>query len=136
MNDDDDGLDVEVENQVFKNGTKVKVVGNRAGHNIPIGTILTIRGNTGNGLFQVIENHLNYYSDDLKALAIKLEELEIDMKEAELQYEDCVKKVNYMKKSGAKKYDADEYRKFSVKEILESDLSIKDKTDRIEFLYK
>jgi hypothetical protein len=120
---------------IFNEGERVKVVGNSSGHQMPIGTILTIKGY--NGMFaQVYENHMSYYEVDLEAMPYRLEDAQKAYNKAEKRYLKEKTRLDYMQETGVEELSEKAFREHMVQKILQDgNMSLEDKTKNIEAVY-
>ncbi len=119
---------------IFREGERVKVIGVQAGHGIPIGTILTVRGYSGTWV-QVYENGMSYYETDLAACPYRLEDAERMFNKTEAEYIHAKARLDYMKETGVKELAEAHFRRHMLTQIVSSGDSMEEKAKKIDAIY-
>lgn len=113
-------------------GKVVKVIANRAGHNYPIGSRITITGvhnisNLVTCTVRTAESSYSFYLDDFEISGQTIEELEKDIvdyeksiKEFQLDIENIKSKISFMKKNEIKEFDENQFKAYYTLELLDN----------------
>jgi hypothetical protein len=119
----------------FTAGQRVKVVGATSGHQIPMGTNLTVTGY--NSIYvRVRENAMNYHEHDLKLLPLTKEEISTlrEKKKAEAQLLD--EQFDFLEENFADELDEVQFRSYLIRKLIQDDdLALDVKVRRIEALF-
>lgn len=120
----------------FRSGQRVEVIGNVAGHNIPIGTVLTVR--TYSGMYvRVAENTMNFNEADLRTVPATRKDLQEEFQVKEQQYLAARARLQYMENSRSKTLDEKEFRAYMIQQVLSNEtLRIEDKQKQIESIFQ
>lgn len=115
----------------FAVGTRVEIVGTLSGHNMPLGSQLTVRAYNGQ-FVQMNETHLNFYEADLKELAVTKEVVQRRMEIARDEADILAMKLAYLDETGLDRIDEKEFKSYQVLKLVgDGDLSLAEKAVQI-----
>lgn len=119
---------------VFRVGERVKVVGNTSQHNIPLNTVLTVRGYNGQ-FVMVAENGMSYWEVDLQSVPLRIEDVRNDFRRAEAAFLKARSRLRFMEETKAEELNEAEFREYMIEELLRADMSMADRVREIEALF-
>ncbi|CAG7580467.1 MAG: hypothetical protein SLAVMIC_00430 [uncultured marine phage] len=120
-----------------KQGTKCVVIANNSRHNRPMGSIITINtfynnGGQNDGFTSKEHGHTYFSMNDLRLWKQNMKDLEEELFDLTSKVKDTESKIIYLKETGEKDIDVDDYKTYKLNNIITDDeLSSEEKTQLI-----
>lgn len=121
---------------MFEVGDEVKVVGTLSGHQIPVGTRLTVVGYQGM-FVRVQENAMNYYEQDLELQSYNKERLQQRLAKKENEFLKLKSQMEYLEETGLDSIDKQAFQDYVILKLLaDPHMALQEKSRRIKALFE
>jgi len=120
----------------FEAGDEAKVIGIMSGHQIPVGTKITVSGYLGQ--FVRAEGYQwNLYEQDLEELPCTKERVEKRLAKKEKEFSLLKSQIEYLEETGVERLDKQAFKDHLILKILaDQQMALQEKSRRIQSLFE